>query len=554
MSAIAETRREHRARTAAAPPLAGLWALCRHILRRDRVRLTVWAASMTLFVVYFTVALSTVFDKAALAARAAVMSTPSGIVMGGPGYGLDHYTPEVAMANEGITWIVLALAIMSILHVVRHTRAEEESGRAELARAAAVGRHATAAATLLTLAGHLLVIALLCASGMMLVGEDVPAPDALAMMLGSTLSALVFGAMALVASQITAQARTATGLALAVFGAAFAVRAAGDLQERGGSALSWLSPIAWPQQMRAFVDLRWWPFLLGIGATLVLLAVGAVLASRRDFGAGLLATRPGRVDARAGLRSPLALAWLQQRGALLWSALGMGLIWFAAGTMMSTLNDMVADLVGTNPVLGAIFGTDPSAFTTGFLGIMALYIAVCAGAYAIVLGQRPKAEEADGRLELTLATPTGRVPWLGAHLAMAAIGAVVVLAVSVYGLWAGTAIAGIDDPTAGDFTLVLASYVPAVLVFLGLVAALYGWLPRATGAGWLLLAFVFIVGFFGDVFDLPEWVRGISPFHWVPEAFGDDGDAWGPVALAAVAAALTALGLWGFRRRDTMPG
>ena len=54
------------------------------------------------------------------------------------------------MANEGITWVVLALAI-TILHVVRHTRAEEESGRSELLRAAIVGRHGSAMAALITL-------------------------------------------------------------------------------------------------------------------------------------------------------------------------------------------------------------------------------------------------------------------------------------------------------------------------------------------------------------------------------------------------------------------
>lgn len=532
------------------PPLAGLSHVCRHILRRDRVRMSVWAVSMTLFVIYFTVALSTVFDDEALAARAAVMETPTGIVMGGPGYGLDDYTPLVAMANEGITWIVLSLAIMSILHVVRHTRAEEENGASELVRASAVGRHTAAVATVLTLAGHLLVIAVLCAGGMILVGDTVPVADAFAMMIGSVLSALVFGALALVAAQITAHARNATGLALAAFGVAFVVRAAGDMQERGGSALSWFSPIAWAQQMRAFVDLRWWPLLLSVAATVVALAVAAFLASRRDFGSGLIAGRPGPVDASTALRSPLALAWRQQRGALLWSALGMGLMWFGAGTMMSTLNDMVADLVDTNPVLGAIFGTDPSAFTTGFLGIMALYIAVCTAAYAIVMGQRAKAEETSGRLELTLSTPAGRVRWLGAQLVVTIVGTLIVLAVSVFGMWAGAELVGVDDPTLGDFALVYASYAPAVLVFAGLTAALYGWLPGATAAGWLLLAFGFVVGFFGAAFEVPEWVQGISPFHWVPEAFGDDFGTSGPIWLTLAAAALLALGLWGFRRRD----
>ncbi|WP_406247239.1 ABC transporter permease [Microbacterium sp. M] len=550
MSTATVTRRS--VRTHADPPLAGLWQLCRHIVRRDRARLIVWAGSMTLFAVYFTFALTTVFDEAALAARAAVMSTPSGIVMGGPGYGLDDYTPSVAMANEGITWLVLSLAIMSILHVVRHTRAGEENGTSELVRASNVGRHTTAVAALLTLTGHLLVIAVLSAGGMILVGDDVPVEDAFAMMFGCVLVALVFGTVALVASQITAHSRGATGVSLMIFALAFVVRAAGDLQEVGGSTLSWFSPIAWAQQMRAFVDLRWWPLVLPVLATVVLLFGAAALARQRDFGAGLVADRPGRADASGMLRSPFALAWTQQRGAMIWTALAMGLLWYGAGTMMSTLNDMVADLVDDNPVLAALFGSDPSAFTSSFLGAMVVFMAFATGAYAVVMAQRPKAEESSGRLEIALSRPVGRSRWLAAQLSMAAIGALVVLAVSVYGMWAGAAQVGIDEPDLGDFTVVFVSYSVGVLVLLAVPAALYGWAPRATGLGWALLAFVFIADFFGPLFDLPEWVQAISPFHWVPDAFAGDVEMWGVLGVAGVCAALFALAFWGFRRRDVV--
>ncbi|QGH68652.1 ABC transporter permease [Pseudactinotalea sp. HY158] len=533
-------------------PLTGLGHLSRHIVRRDRVRMVVWAASVVVFVAYFVFALSTVFDPSALAARAAVMRTPSGIVMGGPGYGLDHYTAPVAVANEGTMWIVLALAIMSIMHVVRHTRAAEGDGQAELVRAAAVGRHAPGVATMLTLAVHLLVIAVLSAATMVAVGTGLSAADAFAMMLGCAASALVFGAAALVASQVSVHARTASGLSLAVVAGAFVVRAAGDIRQPGGSLLSWFSPIAWAQQLRAFVDLRWWPVLLSVVVALVLLGLAALLATRRDFGAGLLESRPGPATARAGLRSPVRLAWLQQRGTLLWTTVGLGLMWFGTGTLMSTLNDMVADLVGTNPVLGRLFGTDPAAFTSSFLAVVMLFVSLCAAAYAIVMGLRPRAEESAGRLEVTLATPVSRTRWLGAQVLVAGIGTVVLLAVSVYGLWLGSILVGVDEPGLADYSLVLVGRLPAVLVFLALPAALFAWWPRFAGLAWILLAYVFVGGMFGQLFDLPEWVLGISPFHWVPEAFGPDPDLSGVAGLVAALVALGALAFAGFRRRDVL--
>src|SRR5690606_31871366 len=119
---------------------------------------------------------------------------------------------------------------------------------------------------------------------------------------GSGLAAMVFGAVAVVACQVTEHGRAATGAGLAAYGLALVLRSAGDIQERHGSLLSWFSPIGWAQQMRAFVDLRWWPAALPVVAILLLLSLAAFLASRRDFGGGLVATRGGRADASAGLR------------------------------------------------------------------------------------------------------------------------------------------------------------------------------------------------------------------------------------------------------------
>lgn len=507
---------------------------------------------MVLFYAYFTAALDTVFsDEAARQGRAAVMQTPAGIVMGGPGYGLSNYTTGVAMANEGITWVVLALAIFAILHVVRHTRAEEETGRAELVRAAVVGRHAPAVATVLTLVVVNAVIAVLSAGAMTGVsGGELDLTNAMAMTVGSGLSALVFGAVALVLCQLTGSARAATGASLVVFALAFVVRAVGDLQQPGGSALSWGSPIAWAQQTRAFVDLRWEPLILPIVAVGALLWLGAVLASRRDFGGGMIASRGGRADARSSLRGPVSLAWLQQRMALLWCCVGLGLMWFASGTLMPEIDTMIGSVTEANPVAQQVFGADPSALSTTFLGMMILYAALCCAAYAITMTARAKTEESAGRTELALAHPVSRTRWLGAQLLVAGTGTLVLLAVSLSALWAGTVSVGWDTQAFGDYTTVILTYAPALAVYVGLTAALFAWFPRAVGLGWALLAYTFLIGMFGGMFDLPEWAHRLSPFTWVPTPFVENAQTAEMVGLWSIAAGLLAAAIAGFRRRD----
>ncbi|MFD2793714.1 ABC transporter permease [Promicromonospora vindobonensis] len=538
-------------RPASGSTLTGTGRLVRFMLRRDRVRLSVWTLSVVAFYAYFAVALDAMGPQA-LAARALVMQTPAGIVMGGPGYGIEDYTVGVAIANEGITWVVLALGIMSVLHVVRHTRAEEESSRSELVRAAPVGRHAPAVAAIVTLLVVNAVIAVVSALALTgASGGELPLADSFGLTVGSGLAAMVFGAVAVVACQVTEHGRGATGIGLAAYGLALVLRSAGDIQEPHGSLLSWLSPIGWAQQMRAFVDLRWWPTALSVVAILLLLALAAFLASRRDFGGGLVATRGGRAEASPSLRSPLALAWRQQRSAFLWTALGMAVMWYASGTLLPEILEMGASGAADNELFEAVFGgTDPAVFRDGFLGAMMLFAALTCAAYAIVLSGRAKAEEAAGRAEVVLALSVSRSRWFGAHLLVVGLSTVALVAVSVYAMWAGAAQVGMGEPGLGAYTDVFWTYSVALLVYLGLAAVLYAWVPRLASAAWLLLVYSFVVGMFGAVFDLPEGAEAVSPLDWLPAGFGEAPEAANMAGLAGVTVVLLVLAFLGFRRRD----
>jgi ABC-2 type transport system permease protein len=55
---------------------------------------------------------------------------------------------------------------------------------------------------------------------------------------------------------------------------------------------------------------------------------------------------------------------------------------------------------------------------------------------------------------------------------------------------------------------------------------------------------------FGQLLDLPAWIEKLSPFQHVPPYPATDLDPVPVVALAAIAAGLTALGDAGLRRRD----
>src|SRR5690606_2743965 len=136
--------------------------------------------------------------------------------------------------------MIIATSILAILTVIRHTRAEEESGAAELALASVVGRYARTTAALILVAAVNVVLAVTTTAAMAAGGLGVV--DSAAMCVGVTAVAMVFGAVAAVTAQMWRAARAATGAAMATLALAALVRGIGDVIDNSGSVLSWFSP------------------------------------------------------------------------------------------------------------------------------------------------------------------------------------------------------------------------------------------------------------------------------------------------------------------------
>jgi ABC-2 type transport system permease protein len=84
-------------------------------------------------------------------ARVNLLKTPAGIMLGGPMFGGHETDLGVMMANELMLTLIVATSILAILTVIRHTRAEEENGSAELVLSSVVGRHARTAAAVIVM-------------------------------------------------------------------------------------------------------------------------------------------------------------------------------------------------------------------------------------------------------------------------------------------------------------------------------------------------------------------------------------------------------------------
>ncbi|WP_405616922.1 ABC transporter permease [Streptomyces sp. NBC_00076] len=525
-----------RSRTTGSRQLAGTGALLRFALRRDRAMIPVWVAVNALMVLSMPNTLEGLYATPAERADLLTqMSTNSSLrAMIGPVFG-DSIGALTAW-RVGVYAGALA-AVTSLLVVVRHTRDEEESGRQELVASGMVGRRASLTAALLAAAVADALVALLVAAGLAAHGTT----GALALGIGIAGVGMVFATMAAIVAQLTESARLARGLTAAVLGAAFVLRAAGDsATDDGSSVLTWLSPLGWLENLRPYADERWWVLLLFVTAAAGQATVAYALAGRRDVGMSFLPTRPGPAAGRLG--SAAALAWRLQRG----SVLGWSIGFFLAGLVYGGMTQGAADLVGDNDNAREIIERmgGQAGLTDAFLSAMIGMLGLIAALYVVASVLRLHGEETSGRAEPVLANAVGRLRWAAGHLVIAFGGAVLIM------LLAGLGFALGYGKDAGPVLGACLVQVAGVWVVGGLAVLLHGVAPRAAMAAWGVAGAVLLIGWVGPALDVPQTVLDLSPFGHLPKLPGGEME-WGPVlVLLLLAAALTAAGLAGLRRRD----
>jgi ABC-2 type transport system permease protein len=522
--------------------LTGTIALTRFIVRRDRIRILIWIVAIVAVAALTTVGIEGLFPtQAALDQTAAATAHNAAMIaFNGAAQGLNTVGGQVAF-QFGAGGMVL-VALMSIFMVGRLTRGEEEGGRLEVVRSLPVGIHANTLAAVLTVTAMNLAVGVLTTA--VLIAQGLPVAGSVTFGVSFILVGLVFGGVALLAAQVTESTRVVYGSAGAVLGAAYVLRAVGDI---GDGTVSWFSPIGVAQKARPFADERWWPLLLLVAVTVLLVVAAAALTVRRDLGAGLVAARPGPAVAAPSLGHPLGLAFRLQRGSLLGWGAGVLVIGIAYGWIGPTVDTFI----GQNKALAEMLaGGGGGSLTDMYFASSFRLMALIATGFAIGSAMRVRGEETSMRADLVLATPVSRWRFAASHLAVAWAGSVILLAVAglATGLTYGLAGGGMQSvPRLFVAALV---YAPAMWIMVGLAIALDGLVPRWVGLSWAILVACVVEGFLGAVLGLPHWLSDLSPFERVPQLPAASLALLPLVVMSTVAAGLTLIGLTGLRRRD----
>lgn len=525
----------------------GTGALVRLALRRDRVVLPlsiVLLVGLAASSAQATIALYTTKAEAAEAAIA-VNTSPALRGLYGPVANPDN-PDSITVFKTGIMGAVI-VALIAYALVRRHTRTEEEAGRTELLGAGVIGRRAPLTAAVLIASGFVVVTGLL--TSLSLISLKLGTAGSLAFGLMWISAGLAFTGITAVAAQLTTTARGCGAWALGAMGVAYVLRAAGDTATGAAEGLTWLSPFGWGEKLEIFGANRFAVFLIPLVFTAGMVWLAYALLERRDLGAGLVEPKPGPATAAATLRSPLALAWRLQRGALFGWLVAYALLGLVLGGIATNVGSFASE-PNVQDMLRKL-GGNASTLTDLFLSTELSFLAIGAGAYGISAALRLRSEESDGHSEQVLATSTSRPALLASHAAIAILGSALLMV--VVGLVAAVGVGRADGGVATAIGHLMPSAlapIPAVWVCVGLALVIFGALPGWATFAWGLLALFVVLGEFGSLLKLPQPLIDVSPFVHASVVPGGTVHGTPLAALTLIAVALGISAIAAFRRRD----
>ena len=473
--------------------------------------------------------------------------------------------PPIQLDTMGgyLTWrqfgsIAIAYAIWAVLAATGAARGDEERGLTELWLANGVSRArwlaGRAGGFVVAAAASIAVGMLITAIGAAIAGDPLPANGVVAESITFlAITVWAFG-LGLLVAQVFLTRRSAAlagcGLLILLFLLNSAIRSGIDV-----GAARWLSPF--------FYFDRSTPLLAGGmldgSATVVLVVAGALLVAiatiafvRRDVG-GTVFRRRRRLTAPTAwpsrdrlLRIPVLAAVDQQRGWIAGWAVSLAILAYFLVSITKVLVDVIRSTPGLTQYLEATGVTGYVEFvgviwfSTALL-IVAIYVVVQANGWA--------ADDAEGRLALTLAQPVSRGRVVLERIASLLVGVAVIASASTLVAYVTANRNGLDLP-AGRTALAGLLMVPFAFALGGVGQALVGWRPRSAV---VILGIVTVTSYFtqqfAPIFTWPVWISRTSLFALYGTPLSHD-DWPGIAVLIGLGVVGTMIAVAALQRRD----
>ncbi|WP_400245670.1 ABC transporter permease [Niallia sp. JL1B1071] len=521
-------------------------------LKRDWKKIFFWIIGIGLFSAGFVPAFEELYKGQSLIGMYETLQSPAMTSMIGPTpieTGED-YTIGAVYTHNMLLFCGLFAMIISALHVVGHTRKEEDLGLMELVRSFQIGRQANSLAAMIETVVINVLLALIIGGVMASFGADTITTEGSFLFGASIGMAGIIGAgIALVMAQIMPTSSSATGASLGIIGILYIIRSGTDVSNVD---LSMINPMGWTYLTYPFTENNWIPIIFALIFSFIVTVIAFVLEGGRDMGAGYLPERAGRENAKKSLLSVPGLFIKINKGSMISWLLAFIIMGAAYG---SIYGDMQSFLEGSDMVK-QMFTQSGFSLEESFTGTIMFVMIGLVSILPIAIVNKLFAEESRLHLSQLHATKVtrGQLYWTSVGLAIFAGFIGTLLAAGGLG---GTAISAMGESTTmdfGDFLAAGLNLFPSVLFITGLAALALGWAPKLGKVVYAYLGYSFILNYFGGILDLSDGFSKTAIQSWFPQMPMEDFEAPIFITITVISIALLIIGYVGYKRRDMIEG
>jgi ABC-2 type transport system permease protein len=521
-------------------------------LKRDWKKMIIWILGVGLFSAGYVPAFEEIGKGEGLMGMYETLKNPAMIAMVGPTpvKSALEYTIGAMYSHEMLLFCGLFAMIISALHIVSHTRKEEDRGLTELVRSFQVGRQANSLAVIVEVIIINTVLAVFIGITMISFGLETIGTNGSFLFGASIGMAGVLGAVfALVMSQIMSTSSGATGSSLGIIGLLYILRASTDVSN---VKLSMINPMGWTYLTYPFTNNNWTPLIFAIVFSIILVILAFMLEGARDMGSGYLPEREGRASAKKSLLSVPGLFIKLNKGVVISWLITFVIMGAAYGSIYGDMQTFL----NSNDMMKEMFTqagfTIEESFTATIMMVMTGLVSIL----PITIVNRLFSEEVKLHLSQLYATKVTRAQFYWVNIILASIAGVIGIFLASVSL-GGTAISAMGDNlemNMMDFLAAGYNFLPSVLFFIGLAALALGWAPKFGKTIYAYLGYSFALNYFGKMLDLPEWFSKTAVQSWIPQMPIEKFNGLTFITISVISVILIILGYRGYIKRDLVEG
>jgi len=530
-----------------------LWSvLFSQYVKRDWKKMIVWIIGLGLFSGGFVPAFEEIGKGQGLIGMFETMQNPAMVAMVGPTAvtTATEYTIGAMYANEMLLFCCLFAMIVSILHVISHTRKEEELGLTELVRSFRVGRQANSLAVMI----ETVIINLglsLCTSILMIFFNvtSITVEGSLLFGLSIGIAGMIAATIALVFAQIMPTSSGATGASLGMVGLLYIVRATTDVSNIN---LSMVNPMGWTYLTYPFTENNWLPLIFGLLFSCIVIVFAFVLEEKRDMGAGYLPEKEGRATAKKSLLSVPGLFVKINKGVIISWLVAFVIMGAAYGAIYGDMQTFLE----SNELMKQMFTLTGVSIEVSFTATIMMVLIELVTILPIAVVNKLFNEEVRLHLSQLYSTKVTRGQFYWVTIVLAVIVGVVGIVFAAGGLGA-TAISVMSkgaNMNIADFLVAGLNYLPSVLFFIGLAALALGWIPKLGKVVYAYLGYSFVLNYFGGILDLPDWFSKTAIQSWIPRMPTEGFDGTIFIVITLLSISFIIIGYLGYKKRDMLEG